>query len=497
MARRSRGSGRSNTNKSSLVVSGTKLSRTRSRSRSRSRGARAPPSSRNGSVVSTGMFRPTRNFQKDTSGTILNPRFPARGARRRGAVSVGGSGLPHLVATYVDPFSEDAGGCRYPDVFQGLTDTFTTNYVGSIQTAPSSGGSYSDANMNGVTPSQGTSLFLLTPDPSNLIIQGVCGTNANGTSASVPNLFFWPNGIVYTGAAGSLNAFGPGAGVPNTDNTISNIIPFRTNYSAARLVSGGVKLFSTTNFSTVSGTIHVAPVFVNLARMTSNSGAQLGGGAVNVALGEMYNGWQLALPYNLQGMSNLPGYAQYPMSSLEEDEIAAIYKRAGEEALLFKPTQTAWGMDDNDALNLSTRYGSANIPDSYGHYCILVYVDGVQTSTGEAAAPGTTILEMEIRNHYECQFNNTSTTLLPSGGYLRDMGTPDAKKAAPHQPVLMAAANNLASDIPAVRCVDASGQEETSFMGAVSSAWKSAKTIASSLDGAVDVAGAVLSALVL
>jgi len=493
MSRKSRSTQRQPARKQSLVVTGTKLPGRRSRSQSRSRGL---ATARDGPPTSVGLFRPTRNLQKPTfSGSMVNPRFPSKGSRRRGA-GVGGTGsLPHIVASYVDPFDEEAGGCRYPDNFQGITDTFTTTYVNSITTAPASGSGFTDANMTATASQAGTSLFLLTPDPSNIMVQGVCGTPQSGYFALRNNMFTWPNGIVFTGATGSANAFGPGTGIQNIDNSINNLTPFRTQYSAARLVSGGVKLFSTSNFSTVSGTIHLAPVFVNLSTMTSNNIGAIGG-RYDPTKGEMFNGWLTALPSDLPSMANLPGYCQFPMSSLEEDQISAIFKRVGEEALLFKSLDSAWGMTDGNSASLAVRSGSANLPDSYGHYCILVFVDGVLSNAGTPAAGSTPIMEIEIRNHYECQFNPMAMmaigTTITNGSY-----GADSHKAAPHQPLLMAAADNLASDVPAIRCVDAAGIEEKGFIEAVVSAWGSAATIATSVMGAVDVAGALLSALVL
>jgi hypothetical protein len=499
MARKSRAARRSASSQGNIVVlaSKGKASRSRSRSRRRSVGFTPVNTPRNGSVVSTGLFRPSRDFEKPTlGGAILNPRFGARRSRGRRAMGSGAGSLPHLVATYVDPFDEEAGGCRYPDVFQGITDTFTTTYVNSIMTVPATGASFTDLNMAQATPLQGTSLFLLTPDPSNIMVQGVCGTGTAGVFNNTNNIFFWPNGQVFDFTTNTLNAFGPGTGVQGIDNVIGNIVPFRVNYNAARLVSGGVKLFSTQNFSTVSGTIHIAPVFVNFSKFTSNNNTLFGGGRVNQVTSEVSNGWQTALPSNLQTMSNLPGYAQFPMSALEEDEIAAIFKRAGEEALLFKPTSQTWCMDDGDAQNTALRTGNANTPDSYGHYCILVFVDGVQSQSGSPAAPLSPIMSIQIRNHYECQINPSAVVDVGSttvaGGY-----SPDAHKSAPHQPLLLAAANNLASDVPVVRCVDAAGVEELGFIEAVAGAWKSAIAIAGSVAGAVDVAGTLLSALVL
>jgi len=243
----------------------------------------------------------------------------------------------------------------------------------------------------------------------------------------------------------------------------------------------------------------MAPVYVNLSKYVSNSAGILGGGATDLTTNQMNNGWQVALPPNLTAMADLPGYCQFAMSSLEEDEVAAIFKRAGEEALLFKPTGTTWGMETTDigvgppAAN--TRRGDLNTPNGYGHYCILVFVDGYTLSSGAAPA-NTPILELEVRSHYECQANPASTALIGAGTAV-NIANFDAMKSAPHQPLLMAAADNLASDVPAIRLVDAAGVEESGFISTVVGAWKNACSIATSVAGAVDVVGPLLAALVL
>jgi len=493
MARKSRSSRRNTSQK--LVVSGTKLgSRRRSRSTGRQVGFTPVNTPRSGSAVANGLFRPTRNFQKEMGGAILNPGFPGRSARKRGSRGVTTS-LPHVVASYIDPFDEEAGGCRYPDVFQGITDTTTQTYIASITTAPPTG-TFTDLNMVSVVPNLGQALFMVTPDPSNILVQGVCGTSSTGILQGQPNTFFWPNGHAFTATNAVTNAFGPGTGIINIDNTIGNLQAFRANYNAARLVAGGVKLFSTSNFSTVSGTIHVAPVFVNFSNLTSGTFVPPGNSTVDATVSEITNGWQTALPSDLQTLSNLPGYCQFPLSSLEEDEIAGIFKRAGEEALLFKPTGMPWCIDDHASADLTVRSGVANTPDNYGHYNLIFFLDGILNSSGAPAAASTPVIEIEIRNHYEVQFNpgsifKTATT------FISGLTNPDAHKAAPNQPLLMAAADNTASAVPAVRCVDAAGVEELGFMEAVMATWKNAVSVATSVAGAVDVASTLLSALVL
>jgi len=389
----------------------------------------------------------------------------------------------------VDPWDEDAPGCRYPDSYRGLSGTYAGTSVSPITT----GGTFTDLNMTGVTPTPGTSLLFITPDPQNIVVNGVCGQQASGFLAGVPDQFAWPNGILFTNAALSKNAFGPGSGVIDTDVAVGNINGMRQLYSAARCVAGGVKITSTMNFSTVSGTIHMAPYFYDLSFMTTTLGGQTPGGDFNSVANEMANGWQAVLPTNLEAMANLPGYVQFPVSALEQDEMAAIFKRSGDEALLFKSLRTAWGMSDQDSGATATRTGSASVPDNVGHYGILLFVDGVTSSTGGALANNTPILEMEYRAHYECQ---PTTAITIAGGNLFSTGGTSLCSRAPNfQPLLMAAIDNIAAEIPSIRCVDVSGVEEAGFMTEVASLWKNATAIASSVYQAVPAVAGLLSAL--
>jgi len=342
------------------------------------------------------------------------------------------------------------------------------------------------------TPDAGTALLLFTPDPSNYMVQGVCGTPTAGGLAGLAHSFVWPNGIVYTGGSGSANSFGPGTGVIDVDNVVSNIGPLRALFSGIRMVSGGVKLTSTLNFSMVSGTIHIAPVFVNMSRMVG-VGDMVPAGAATAA-NQQLNGWQPSLPANLPSLANLPGYKQYPLSALETDEVMSIFARCGEEALLFKPSGTAWGCDANNTGHDATRYGDANVPDNVGHYAICVFVDGVTSSTGTPAAALTPIIELEYRAHYECQINPASAVTVGASTFYGSLG-PDAKQAAPHQPLLLAASNNMAAAIPAVRCVDEAGVEETSFVEEVVRIWRNVCSVVTTVRGAVDVVAPLLGAL--
>jgi len=373
----------------------------------------------------------------------------------------------------------------------GDTGCFDVHQPAVFSTNPAVG-VYTDLNMVTVAPNAGQSVFLVTPDPSNLIVNGIVGTKTTGLFANTPSTFYWPNGISYTATAGDKNAFGPGSGVLNQDRPVSNISLLRSMYVAGRLVAGGVKFIGTQNFSTVSGVIHVAPVFVDMSFMTTNNQSTDG---VTVTNNEMANGWQPALPAGLSAMSQLPGYKQFPMSALETDELVFTFRRSGPEALDFKPFGTAWGLNDEDSGTLTERAGATTNANSYGHYCLCVYVEGALTSTGGALPASTVLGELEIAMHYECQPNPATTAFTFLGVAAARAGTQLSTRAALDQPLLMAAANNIDGSIPAIRLVDDAGVEETGFMKEVERLWGVATKVVQSLGPAINVIAPLLMGL--
>lgn len=461
----------------------------KARSRSRSRG-RSRSRTRTGSSISTsvGLFRPKQDFQQiESMGPMQG--FPGRNRRGQRTKSLGYA-LPDILTAYVDPWAAAAQGVKYSDQTRALTGAYRGALEQSMQTSGVAG-TYTDVNMVGVVPQGGTALFMVTPDPSLAFINGVCGTNPVGLYAGVPGVFHWPNGVVYTGAPHSLNAFGPSSGIINIDNVIPNLSTLRQLYSAARLCAGALKLTSNMNFASVSGTIHLATVFVSLTRETST------GTSSNPTTNELQNGWQTALPTNLSDMLALPSYKHYSLSSLEEDEIVGVFPRYGVEAELFKPTSTAWGIDDNSLGALSSRYGDSDNPNGVGHMYICVFIDGVTTTAGGPAPPLTPLVEMEIIYHYET-LPNASSALFGTGSHaFIGSGTSMCRPSPPWQPLLCAAYSNIAAQVPPIRNVDAAGVDEAKFMEDVSSVWSSAKSVASSVTSAVSVATSLLGALAL
>lgn len=444
------------------------------------------------------MFRPRATFeQREARNTapvggpmVVNDRFSTRRrrGRRTGAVNYD---LDPLVAAYIDPWSVQAEGVKYCDSFGGLSGTFSTVFEGIGSTAPTTG-TYTDLNQVAVVPAAGTALYCYTPDPSNIVVNGICGTPATGFFSGVAGSFNWPNGILFTNAKDSLNAFGPGAGVINQDVQITNIAALRSQYSGIRLVSGGVRFTSTLNYSTVSGTFHIAPVFINLTRVTSNGNTNLGG-IVNATTNEMQNGWQCQLPSSLSDMANLPGYASYPMSALETDEVIALYQRYSQTAKDFKPTATTWGMNDNDSGQLATgRVGDASMPDGYGHMCIVVFVSGLLTSSGTPASASTAFLETEWKLNYEVIANPASSIMQNSISPVGAGGT--MSRALAYQPIRDAAADNICHNVPPIRCVDDAGVEEASFVNEVIRLWGVATRVAAGVTSTISAVSTALAA---
>jgi hypothetical protein len=490
----------------------------RSRSRSRSRSRRRGSVRRNGwgnqdeflspgtytdNPEAGGLFRPNR---AENGPIVPYTPFGARAGAGRGQRSNRRSSanpLPPIVDSYIDPFSEEAACVKYPDEYRGLSGTFSTNYADSINTPLAT---YTDANLANTTGVRtDCALLMISPDPSNQVVVGLCGTPGAGAFfAGTANVFTWPNGIVFTNVAQSGNSFGPGSGQTNIDNVVANIGAIRNQYSGCRLVSGGVKITGTQNFATVSGTIHMAPVFVNLSRTVSNQEFPGGTQQNNPVLYEMVNGWQPALPNGLSDLTELPGYQSFPMSSLQSGDLLGLFKRAGPAALNFKPTGSAWGMNDGSGIDgfgagSQFRYGTDDNPDGFGHYCIVVFIEGALSSTGGVLAAGTPLCRLQVRNHYEAQFNARSLTfgVLPGNTWTAGLGgAVDAHVSAPYQPLLMAAADNMCTAIPAVREVAADGDAESVFVDNVMEFWGTAKSIASSLSGAYGIAS-TLAALVI
>lgn len=492
MARRRRASSR----RRRVVISATRPgSRARSRSRSTVRRAVSVPRAL---ATQAGQFRPKATFeQREARNTapggapmVVNDRFGFRRTRgRRGGVT--NLDLDPLVAAYIDPWSVQAEGIKYCDTFGGLSGTFSTVFEGIGTTAPATG-TFTDLNQVAVVPTAGTFLRMYTPDPSNLEVNGIVGTPGTGFFAGVPNTFNWPNGILFTNAKDSLNTFGPGSGLIDNDTQIANIASLRSQYAGVRLVSGGIRYTSTQNYATVSGTFHIAPVFVNLTRETSN-GSNNQGGIVNSTNAEMQNGWQCQLPANLSDMANIPGYASYPMSALETDEVVALFQRYSDTAKAFKPTSTSWGMNDNASGHLATgRVGDASMPDGYGHMCVVVYISGILTSTGTPPSASTVILETECKLNYEVMANAASSVMQNSISQVGAGGTMSRSPA--YQPIRDAAADNLCHNVPPIRCIDDAGVEEASFIDEVIRLWGVATRVAGGVTSTISAVSTALAA---
>jgi len=417
----------------------------------------------------------------------------ARGRPRSGV------DLPQLVEAYVDPFDSCADGVRYPDDYHDLTAPLCSTVTNIVLTSPAIGG-FTDANLINVNPVAGTSLFAFSPDPSGMILAGVNGTNGGvGSPYGVNPGFNWPNGVVFTQANTAANAFGPTSGSVANDSPASNLGTMRQSFSGARVVAGGVKLYSTQNFATVSGNIHVAPVWVSFDRDAWN----ITNTAVTPqtpATATSTNCWQLQLPNSVQQMAQLPGYVQYPMSALEDEELVSLFKPTGPESRTFKSLSHLWGTDimpfpAGTAGTVLTRTGTLGNPSDIGHYMIVVYCDGLLTSSGTALPASTAFCAYEWKVHYECQYNgnNSISSGLPS---LYFNAAVSATPSPPEQPLLLAAAASTIAEVPQTRLIDPGSDQESSFLSEVSRVWATMCRVATSV-APVITTGLKLAALAL
>jgi len=118
--------------------------------------------------TSQALFAPKRDVMDASLSPVAIPRF--RGPKRRPrAPRKSQYNLHPLVSAAVDPFFEDANCQRYPDEFQGLSGCFDIRQPSVITTNPTAA-TFTDPNMISVAPNAGQSLFLINPDPSNLIV---------------------------------------------------------------------------------------------------------------------------------------------------------------------------------------------------------------------------------------------------------------------------------------------------------------------------------------
>lgn len=446
---------------------------------------------------SQALFRPN----KLENGPIYDISFDRARRRKRGRAASQHSTLPPMVSAYLDPFSEEAGCVKYPDSFRGLTGNVTTSDLRYLQTYPAA--AFTDGNLSGVVaPRTDTSLMVFTADPSLQCVQGVVGTPPSGSfAAGVSETFLWPNGNnPFTNVAGTENFFGASTGNIGIDYVSNSIGSIRRQFNALRLVSGGMKITGVQNFSTVSGTIHVAPVFIPFAQMTDNL-MFVGGGQERVQDYEITAGWQTALPNSLSDMSALPGYQAYPMSSLQSGDLVCLFKRSGPAALNFKPSTTAWCLNDQNSDQPENRMGANNNPVDTGHYAIIVLIEGALNSTGAALPAAANLARVQLRCHYECTFQNRGIQFGASGSgalLAANIGSvPDAHMSPPHQPLLLAAADNLSTAVPAVREVSADGDSEEGFYETVSNLWNTATGIAKSTSAVYDVLTTAIATLVL
>jgi len=420
----------------------------------------ANPANRN---VALEMFKPTANYEFLDPFSPVNPvkgRKPKQARGKRTAATIRAD-IPDYVLAITDPWCAEARGIKISDACRGLTGTFTGTDL-FLLTTPSTG-QFTDLNMVGRTVDPGIAVALFRPDPSCICVNAISSSNT----------FYWPNNIVYSTTSGALNAFGPGNGMATgaSDIVVTDLAAIRPLFSQARMVAGGIRITATQSFSNVQGTIHVCPV-----PMDSVYSALTSAGA------GIQNCWQAALPAGIQQMLTYPGYRRYPVSALEGDQIIALFTGYGPEQYEFRDINTAWGLTNSgQPPTYANRTGTDNTESSFGIYSLLVAIEGEVTTTG------TTLVEIDYITHYECTPGpGVPATLIPSL----------AQRSPAYQPLMMAAAEDLITDIPPVSCRDDSSIAEEGFVRQLENLWNSACKTAASFKPVVDL-GMQLAAFLL
>lgn len=382
----------------------------------------------------------------------------------------------------VDPFSADAPGHKLPDSYAGHSVPFTSNLTFEVTTPPNSN---TDPNMATVTAKRGSSLFLLSPDPSLPIVTGVVGNKASGVWANTNDIFYWPNSINFTGVAGDANAFAGTAG-NGKDITSKDLQNIRRDMIAARLVGGGAQFATGLSNAAVSGFVHVAPVFVSMATYASVQGVPGQGNDVMLA------SWQTSLPESLDAMEELDGYQSYPLSAFMQGEATCVFKQYADEAKEFKPVHSPWLLDQVTSANYLQRRGAQNTPSGIGHYCILVYISGVMKPDGTAPPESYPIGEVQWRCHYEGQPNPVSS--LAASVYRGSTTLVTGSQAAGYAPLVDAALSNFSRNLPAIRVTEVTDSEDTLWTH-LSSLWDTAVSVATGLQSAVGTASTIAALL--
>lgn len=158
-------------------------------------------------------------------------------------------------------------------------------------------------------------------------------------------------------------------------------------------------------------------------------------------------------------MKLLPGYGEANLADLVDEQVVIVGKSMDIGCFRYRDVNYPW------------RSSATDMEDSSGWFGIMVFVEG---AIGNAKA-----LNLEYIHHYEAIPGGLASSIIQS------------TMAAPHQPLLLAAAENTVAMIPAARQVDQN--DDGDFIDRVENAWNKAVGFATTVAGYASTAAKIAS----
>jgi hypothetical protein len=217
---------------------------------------------------------------------------------------------------------------------------------------------------------------------------------------------------------------------------VPNVAAIRSQFNTIRAVAFGVKATASQSFSTAQGRVHVCLVSVDSLATTASE-----------------------LPTSVAQMKVMPGYNFAPLADLIQGQIYGLGRSTSNASERYRSPLSVW-MGATSTWNVGN-YGE----NEAGWFYLLFAIESATTST--------TAVDLDIIIHYE-------GISLPSATVYAD--TP----AAPYQPVIMSAVDNITSAIPAGRVIDDAGVQQEGFWGKLEGVWDTALKIGQGIGSAVD-----------
>jgi len=225
-----------------------------------------------------------------------------------------------------------------------------------------------------------------------------------------------------------------------TTATLPAITSIQANLQALRLVSGCITIRCDTAVSSTSGRVFICPVFLDSRSTPANT-----------------------IPGSLSEMLAVPDVQVYNLSSLINNEAIALFDAYDPASQIYKSTTGPWIP--------STLSGTPGpVLPSGGNWAVLVALTGVATGATES-------INIDWTLNYEGIVSMVTGNIT------------SASKAAPSQPTLLAAVQNMMEDIPRIRCVDDGGIAEGEFGTVVNKYWNQAVNIARGVSDVASIIG--------